>query len=362
MPYSRGRTALEVSSQEEGILRSWLRAGSTAQSLALRARIVLACRDGSTNQEIAEQLGVSRLTVGRWRRRFEASRLDGLADAPRSGRPRSIDDAKVAEVIERTLASVPRDGSHWSLRSLAPEVGISRSSVSRIWQAFGLQPHREETFKLSTDPLFVEKVRDVVGLYLDPPERALVLCVDEKSQIQALERTQPLLPMRPGQVARRTWDYERHGTTTLFAALDVRSGRVIGSVHRRHRAAEFLRFLRAIDRDVPTDLDVHLILDNYSTHKTEAVKRWLLRRPRFHLHFTPTYASWINLVERWFAALTQKRLRRTSHPSLLRLERDLRQWVEIHNENPKPFTWRKTADEIIESVTRFCRRTCGTGH
>ena len=353
---------LELSESEREILTSWTRRPTTAQAYAQRARIVLECATGRSNLEVAGRLDVSRITVGRWRSRFLKDRIDGLVDEPRSGRPRTVEDADVERVIALTLESQPKDATHWSTRSLAEETGLSHMTIARIWKAFGLQPHRQEAFKLSNDPLFVDKVRDIVGLYLDPPEHAVVLCVDEKSQVQALDRTQPMLPMRPGQAERRTWDYVRHGTTNLFAALDVRSGRVIGSVHRRHRTQEFLKFLRKIAAEVPEELDVHLILDNYKTHKTERVKRWLLRRPRFHVHYTPTYSSWINLVERWFAALTEKKLRRGVHRSVVRLERDLKQWVKIHNQDPKPFCWTKTADEILASIARFCKRTSGTGH
>jgi len=352
----------EVTPQEREVLEGWLRRPTTAQAYAQRARIVLECAQGRSNLEVADRLGVSRLMVGKWRQRFLERRLDGLVDEPRSGRPRTVTDADVERVITLTLESKPKDATHWSTRSLAEAAGLSHMTIARIWKAFGLQPHRQETFKLSNDPLFVDKVRDIVGLYLDPPEHAVVLCVDEKSQVQALDRTQPLLPMRPGQAERRTWDYVRHGTTNLFAALDVKSGHVIGSVHRRHRTQEFLKFLRQIDAGVPEELDVHLILDNYTTHKTEKVKRWLLRRPRFHVHFTPTYSSWINLVERWFAALTDKKLRRGVHTSVLRLEADLKEWLEFHNQDPKPFVWTKTADEILASIARFCMRTSGTGH
>ena len=361
---SQGRIApkIELTESEERTLRSWVRAHSTGQSLALRARIVLMAAQGKLNLEIADHLDVSRLTVGRWRLRFAQERLRGLTDMPRSGRPRSVSDEVVADVVRRTLETKPRNATHWSSRSLAKEMDLSQSTVSRIWRAFGLQPHRSGTFKLSTDPLFIEKVHDVTALYLDPPEHDVVLCVDEKSQIQALERTQPSLPMRAGRIEQRTWDYVRHGTTTLFAALNAATGKVIGSVHRRHRTQEFLKFLRKIDSQVPENLDVHLILDNYQTHKTPAVKRWLLRHPRFHLHFTPTYSSWLNLVERWFAELTEKQLRRSSHTSIQRLERDIKEWIEIHNEDPKPFVWTKTADEILSSIARFCVRTCDSEH
>jgi transposase len=328
----------------------------------LRARIVLLAAEKRSNSEVAEYLHTTRVTVGKWRSRFLKRRLDGLVDEPRPGAPRAVTDADVERVITMTLESTPNDATHWSTRSMGEAAETSPTTVRRIWHAFALQPHRSTTFKLSNDPLFVDKVRDIVGLYLDPPERAVVLCVDEKSQIQALDRTQPVLPLRLGQCERRTHDYVRHGTTTLFAALDVKSGRVIGSLHRRHRAREFLDFLRTIDRDVPDELELHLILDNYNTHKVPAVKRWLVRHPRFHLHFTPTYSSWINLVERWFATLTEKKIRRAAHKSVRRLEADLKRYIEINNENPRPFVWTKTADEILAAVSRFCKRTSGAGH
>ena len=300
--------------------------------------------------------------MGRWRQRFVLNRLDGLLDEPRPGTPRQISDVHVERVVTRTLESLPKDATHWSTRSLAQSCGMSRMAVHRIWRAFMLQPHRTETFKLSTDPLFIEKVRDIVGLYLNPPDKALVLCVDEKSQIQALDRTQPLLPLRPGQAERRTHDYERHGTTTLFAALDAKAGTVIGECHRRHRSVEFRTFLDTIDREVPGSLDVHLILDNYGTHKTPLIRRWFLRHPRFHIHFTPTSASWLNLVERWFAALTVKQLRRSVARSTRELEAIIMRYLHLTNEHPKPFIWVKTADEILATVARFCTRISGTGH
>jgi len=362
MPQGRTLPPLTLTDDEREILLSWTRRRTTAQALAQRARIVLECAKGQLNMEVADRLGVARVTVGRWRSRFLKDGVDSLLDQPRSGRPRTVEDARVEAVIARTLETKPKDATHWSTRSMAAEMGMSQSTISRIWRAFGLQPHRVETFKLSNDPLFVDKVRDIVGLYMDPPERAVVLCVDEKSQVQALDRTQPTLPMRPGQAERKTWDYVRHGTTNLFAALDVKTGRIIGSVHRRHRTQEFLKFLRKIDAAVPAHLDVHLILDNYTTHKTEKVKRWLLRRPRFRVHFTPTYSSWINLVERWFGLLTEKKLKRGAHRSVRRLESDLKEWIELHNQDPKPFTWTKSADEILQSIKRYCDRTSDSGH
>lgn len=362
MPHGRQLAPLNLSPEERTVLDGWERRHTSAQSVALRARIVLRAAEGWNNSQIAEHLHVTRLTVGKWRSRFLARRLDGLTDEPRPGAPRKVTDADVERVVTQTLEQIPRDATHWSRRSMAKASGLSPSTIGRIWSAFALQPHRADTFKLSNDPLFVDKVRDVVGLYLDPPERALVLCVDEKSQIQALDRSQPLLPMRPGQCERRTHDYERHGTTTLFAALDVKTGRVIGSLHRRHRAREFLAFLRKLENEVPAGLEVHLILDNYNTHKVPAVRRWLVCHPRFHLHFTPTYSSWINLVERWFATLTDKKLRRSAHRSVARLEADLRDYIAVNNESPKPLVWTKSADEILASVARFCQRTSGAGH
>jgi len=351
---ARGRKMepVELDEEEREVLEGWALRRKTAQGLATRSRIVLLAAKSWTNSAVADHLHVTRVTVGKWRSRFLKHRLDALVDEPRPGAPRKVMDADVERVITLTLESLPKDATHWSSRSMAEEADLSATTVRRIWHAFALQPHRTEPFKLSNDPLFVEKVRDIVGLYLDPPERALVLCVDEKSQIQALDRTQPLLPMRPGRCERRTHDYVRHGTTTLFAALDVKSGRVIGSLHKRHRAREFLAFLRAIDAEVPEDLDVHLILDYYNTHKVPAVKRWLVRHPRFRLHFTPTYSSWINLVERWFAARTNKALRRAARKSVRRLEEAIRVYIGVNNEQPKPLVWTKTADEILQSIAR----------
>jgi transposase len=353
---------LSLTEAEQETLQNWARRPKSAQALALRARIVLRCAEGIPNTEVARQVQVRSQTVGKWRQRFVDRRLDGLLDEPRPGTPRKVSDADVERALTMTLESTPKDATHWSTRSLAKQAGLSRSTVGRIWRAFALQPHRSETFKLSKDPLFIDKVRDIVGLYMDPPDRALVLCVDEKSQIQALNRTQPLLPMRPGQVERRTHDYARHGTTSLFAALDVKTGTVIGEFHRRHRSVEFRKFLDTIDQAVPSDLDVHLILDNYGTHKTAPVRRWLAKRPRFHVHFTPTSASWINLVERWFAALTEKQIRRGVHRSVRELETAIKQYLDVSNGSPKPFVWTKSADEILASVARFCARTSGSGH
>lgn len=354
--------SLTLTEDEASELRGWARRPKTAQALALRARIILRCSEGCSNSDVAEELGITRATVGKWRRRFIEKRLDGLVDAPRPGTPRTISDEDIERVIAMALEKAPKGATHWSTRSMAEATGLSQSSISRIWRAFSLQPHRSETFKLSNDPLFVSKVRDIVGLYLDPPDKALVLCVDEKSQMQALERTQPLLPMRPGVPERRTHDYVRHGTTTLFAALDAKTGKVIGQCYRRHRADEFIKFLRLIDQSVPSSLDVHLILDNYSTHKTPAVRRWLARHPRFHVHYTPTYSSWINLVESWFATLTNRRLRRGSFTSTRQLEQAVREYLEVNNAAPTPFIWTKSADDILQSVKRFCLQTSDSHH
>lgn len=353
---------LTIIADERETLERWTRRASTAQALAQRARLILGCVAGKSNTRVAHELRLTKQTVGKWRTRFLTKRLDGLLDEPRPGAPRTVTDAEVEAVLTRTLETKPADATHWSTRSMAQACGLSRSTVNRIWRAFALQPHRTETFKLSKDPLFIEKVRDIVGLYLNPPDRALVLCVDEKSQIQALDRTQPLLPMRPGQTARRSHDYVRHGTTSLFAALDAKSGAVIGEMHRRHRAIEFRKFLDTIDAAVPADLDVHLILDNYGTHKTPMIHRWLARRPRFHLHFTPTSSSWLNLVERWFALLTDKQITRGAHRSTRALEAAIIAYIALSNTSPKPFVWTKTAEEILASVARFCHRISGTGH
>ena len=360
----RGRPMppLALDGAERETLARWTRRPKTAQGLALRARIVLACADGRSNTGVAAELRVCVGTVGKWRSRFLEQRLDGLLDQPRSGRPRTVSDADVERVLALTLETTPKDATHWSTRSMARRCGLSHNTVSRIWRAFALQPHRTESFKLSADPLFIEKVRDIVGLYLNPPDRALVLCVDEKSQIQALDRTRPLLPLRPGQAQRRTHDYVRHGTTSLFAALDARTGQVIGQCHRRHRALEFRKFLDAIESQVPAELDVHLIADNYATHKTALIRNWFAKRPRFHIHFTPTSASWLNLVERWFGLLTEKQLRRGVHQSSAELEAAIYRYLDVTNEDPKPLVWTKTADQILTSVARFCRRTLNTGH
>lgn len=341
-----------LTDHERETLKRWARRPKSPHSLAQRSRIVLGCAEGLPSTEVARQVGVHEATVGKWRRRFLARRLDGLVDEPRPGAPRQIGDDDVERVVVKTLEDKPTDATHWSTRDLAKKVGMSPSSVGRIWKAFGLKPWMADTFKLSEDPLFVDKVRDVVGLYLNPPDKAVVLCVDEKTGIQALDRTQPILPMRPGQVERRTHDYVRNGVTDLFAALNLATGQVIHHVRPQHRAAEFKKFLETIDRSVPANLDVHVVLDNSSTHKTPAIQRWLAAHPRFVLHFTPTSASWLNLVERWFAELTTKLLRRGAHRSVRQLNADIRAWIETWNDDPKPFVWHKAADEIIAKVRR----------
>src|SRR5215207_4849586 len=353
---------IELSDDERVRLESWARRRSSAQALALRSRIVLLAAAGLKNTEIAQRLGIDHATVRKWRSRFAQRRLDGVLDEPRPGRPRTITDEQVEEVIVRTLETTPKDATHWSTRSMAREVGLTQSAVLRIWKAFGLQPHRQDAWKLSKDPLFIEKVRDVVGLYLDPPERAVVLCVDEKSQIQALDRTAPILPMLPGVPERVAHDYHRAGTFSLYAALDLGSGKVIGALHSRHRAIEFKQLLQTIDREVPSELDVHVVLDNSSTHKTPAIGRWLAAHPRFQLHFTPTSSSWLNLVERWFAELTTKKLRRGAHRSVRALNADIRAWIDSCNQDPKPFIWTKTADEILDSIARYCNRINESRH
>jgi transposase len=358
MPYRRP-TSLVLSEAERSELEGWARRRRTSQALALRARIVLRAADGLSNTAIAQELGIAKPTVGKWRERFARLRSDGLLDEPRPGAPRRIGDEEIAALVDRTLSTTPEDATHWSLRSMARTSGLSVSTIGRIWRAFGLQPHRSETFKLSTDPFFAEKVRDIVGLYLAPPDRAVVLCLDEKSEVQALDRTQPLLPLRPGQVERRTHDYVRHGTTSLFAALDVAAGRVIGRCYPRHRAVEFRKFLDEVEARLPPDLDVHLVLDNSATHKTKLIRDWLAKRPRYQVHFTPTSASWINQVERWFALLTDKQIRRGVHRSVADLEHDIEIFIARTNAEPKPFRWLKSADEILASVRRFCLRTPG---
>jgi transposase len=354
---------VDLTDDERLALGAWARRRTTAQALALRSRIVLRCAAGGTIGEVAAELGVSRDTVSKWRSRFVRDRLEGLSDEPRPGRPRVISDGQVDQVITATLEQAPPGGdTHWSTRSMARSAGLSQSAVSRIWRAFGLKPHVVQTWKLSADPQFIEKVRDVVGLYLAPPQDALVLCVDEKSQIQALDRTAPCLPMLPTTPARMTHDYVRNGTTSLFAALDLASGSVIAQHYRRHRHQEFLRFLKLIDAAVPAGLDLHLVLDNYATHKTPEIHKWLLRHPRFHLHFTPTSSSWLNLVERWFAELTSRKLRRSAHRSVTELEADIRKWINEWNKNPKPFVWVKPADEILDTLAAYCRLIGDSAH
>jgi len=360
----RGRkpVTVQIDEQDRVRLEEWARRPKTAQALALRARIVLRAGEGLDSTQIAHELSVHPSTARKWRGRFAERGLDGLLDEPRPGQPRKLTDAQIEAVIRRTLETKPAGATHWSTRTMAAACGLNQTAVSRIWRAFALQPHRSENFKLSKDPLFIDKVRDIVGLYLNPPDRALVLCVDEKSQIQALERTQPLLPLRPGQAERRAHDYKRHGTTSLFAALDTKTGAVLGKTFRRHRAHEFRQFLDLIEERVPVDLDIHLVLDNSSTHKTAAIRRWLLKRPRFHVHFTPTSSSWLNLVERWFAALTERQLRRNSFRSTIQLEQAIRDFLAAHNSEPKPFIWAKTADQILDSIARYCRRINDSGH
>lgn len=351
----RRLATLILSEAERFELMSLSSRRKTAQAMALRARIVLMCAEGHRNKEVAAKLGVVEATVGTWRRRFVEHRIDGLRDGPRSGAPRTIDDARIEAVIVTTLESVPKNATHWSSRGMAKASGLSTSSVQRIWRAFGLQPHRMETFKLSTDPDFVAKVRDVVGLYVSPPEHAIVLCVDEKSQIQALDRSQPMLPMRPGQPARRSHDYFRHGITSLFAALDIATGHVIGKCYGRHRAVEFRKFLDEIEAAVPQNLDVHLVMDNYATHKAPLIRKWLAKRPRWHVHLTPTSSSWLNQVERFFALLTDKKIRRGIYRSVTALRDDITSFIDHHNADPKPFRWTKSADDILASIERFCR-------
>jgi transposase len=353
-------TPLALTSDERAALEGLVRRRKTAQDLALRARVVLRCAGGATNQAVAREVGACAHTVGKWRERFARDRLEGLRDEPRSGAPRSVTDERVADLLVRTLEAAPENATHWSTRSMAAACGLSPATVQRVWRTFGLKPHRVETFKLSADPEFVEKVRDIVGLYLNPPDRALVLCVDEKTEMQALERTQPVLPMRPGQPERRTSDYVRHGTSSLFAALDVAVGRVVGRCYRRHRAEEFRAFLEAVDAAVPAEAEVHVVLDNASIHKAPPVKAWLLERPRYHLHFTPTGSSWLNQVERFFALLTARRLKRGTHRSVEELEAAVLAYVEGHNTEPRPFRWTRTADDILASVGRLCERTLAT--
>jgi transposase len=360
------REPLKLTDDERQTLERWSRRPKSSQALATRCRIVLRDAEGWTYERIADKLDLRVQTVLKWRKRFLSKRLEGLHDEPRPGVKRTITDEQVEAVVVKTLESKPPDATHWSTRSMAQATGISRCSVQRIWKAFGLQPHRAETFKLSADPQFIEKVRDIVGLYMSPPEKAVVLCVDEKSQCQALDRTQPLLPMMPGQVERRTHDYERHGTTSLFAALDIKTGLVIGECHRRHRHQEFLKFLNSVDEVVKAtaepDTQVHIVMDNYGTHKTAKVKRWFQQHPEYHMHFTPTSASWLNQVERIFADLTEKQLRRGVHRSTLALEQTIKSYLNERNADAKPFTWTADADLILGRVRRHCQRISKTGH
>lgn len=363
MPRGRPhKAALVVLEEDRAELVRWTKRPKSSNGLAQRARIILRSAEGLSSTEVAKALGVTNQTVCKWRSRYVERGPAGLLDEPRCGAPRTVSDEKVEEVVTATLEEMPRDATHWSTRSMAKRSGLSYWTVGEIWRAFGLQPHRAETFKLSNDPQFIEKIRDIVGLYLNPPEGALVLCVDEKAQIQALDRTQPILPMAPGIAERRTHDYRRHGITSLFAAFNVATGEVIGETHRRHRSTEFKSFLERIEKEVPAELDVHLILDNYGTHKTPLIKDWLVRHPRFHVHYTPTYSSWINQVERWFAALTDKQLRRGTHRSTRALEDAIRLYLAVYNERPQPFVWVKTADQILDSIRRFCLRTSLAGH
>lgn len=353
---------IRLEPEEREQLESLARSRTLAHSLVVRSRVVLLAASGATNLEIADRVGLSRISVGKWRRRYAEEGIGGLYDQLRPGRPRTLGDDRIAALINATLHSRPDSETHWSTRSMAAETGISKSTVQRVWSAFGLKPHRQKGFKLSTDPFFVEKVRDIVGLYLNPPENAMVLCVDEKSQCQALERTQPVLPMGLGYVEGVTHDYIRHGTTTLFAALDVATGEVIADCRPRHRHQEFLAFLRKIDASVPQELDLHIVLDNYASHKHPKVRTWLARRPRFHLHFIPTYSSWLNQVERWFGIITDKAIRRGSFSSTKELVERIKQFCRKYNRQCKPFTWVATTESILQKVERLCESISGTGH
>jgi len=364
MKTGRPKKALTLDLDEKQTLEQWARRPKSAQRLALRSRIVLACAEGLSNTQVARRLGITLPTVGKWRARFLEDRLEGLVDEPRPGAPRTISDAQVEQVITRTLESKPEAATHWSTRGMAQASGLSQTAIVRIWHAFGLQPHRATTFKLSTDPLFIEKVRDVVGLYMSPPDNAIVLSVDEKSQVQALDRTQPLLPLEPGQVERHTHDYVRHGTTSLFAALNVATGQVIGKCHQRHRQQEFLKFLELIDTTLPREpgVEIHLVMDNYGTHKAPKVRRWFQRHPEYHLHFIPTSSSWLNQVERFFAEITEKRIRRGAFRSVKELEQAINEYLENHNRNAKPFVWTADANLILSKIEEVCERISASGH
>jgi transposase len=356
MAMGRPTKPLEVTAEEREKLTMLSRRPKTGQALAMRARIVLGCSDGLSNDEVSKRLGITGATVSKWRERFRVQRLQGLLDEPRPGAPRSITDAKVEQVVTKTLESMPANSTHWSTRLMAEKTGLSQTAIVRIWRAFGLQPHRVENFKFSKDPQFVEKVRDIVGLYLNPPDRAIVLCVDEKSQVQALNRTQPILPLAPGVPARQSHDYQRHGVTSLFAAMDVASGVTISSCYRRHRHQEFLKFLEDIDANLPKGFDVHLVMDNYGTHKVDKVRAWLARHPRYHVHYTPTSASWLNLVERLFAELTQRCVRRGSYTAVRSLEKTMLDYLDQRNKNPKPFVWTASAEMILGKIQRLAKR------
>ena len=362
MRIGRPTKPLDVSPEEREKLAMLARRPKTAQAMAMRARIVLGCEEGLSNDAVAKKLRITAATVCKWRERFRVNRLEGLLDEPRPGAPRSIADKQVEAVVTKTLESMPANSTHWSTRLMAKRVGLSQTAVVRIWHAFGLQPHQVENFNFSKDPQFVEKVRDIVGLYMNPPDRAMVLCVDEKSQVQALNRTQPILPLGPGVPARQSHDYERHGVTSLFAAMDVASGVTISNCYRRHRHQEFLRFLNDVDANLPRGLDVHLVMDNYGTHKVNKVRGWLTRHPRYHVHFTPTSGSWLNLVERLFAEVTERCVRRGSHTAVGQLERAMLAYLDKRNQNPKPFVWTADADLILGKVERLCQRISNSGH
>ena len=360
MRTGRPKRPLELTDEDRDKLTTIALRPKSAQAMAMRARIVLSCVQGMSNSEVARKLHITGATVGKWRERFRESGMDGLLDEPRVGAPRRITDQQIEQVVTKTLESMPSNSTHWSSRLMAAEMGLSQNAIVRIWRAFGLQPHRVENFKFSKDPQFVEKVRDIVGLYLNPPHRAIVLCVDEKSQVQALNRTEPILPMAPGVPARQSHDYERHGVTSLFAAMDVASGVSISTCYRRHRHQEFLRFLNQIEENLPSGVNVHLVMDNYGTHKVDKVRNWLARHPRYHVHFTPTSGSWLNLVERLFAEVTERCVRRGSHTSVRSLEKAMLNYLDQRNTNPKPFVW--TADAILGKVERLCKRISRSGH